>query len=54
MIILLSLILGAVLGAVRARRRKGSRLDLAQWAAVHAILFGLFGVVLTVAIARLL
>ncbi len=54
MIVLTFFILGAVYGAWRASRREGSRLDMVQWAAVHGILFGLAGVVLTIVITRLI
>ena len=53
MIILLCLVLGAALGAWRAKRREGGRLDMAQWAAVHAIALGLAGLVVTVVLARM-
>ncbi len=51
--ILAGLILGGAFGAWQARRRKGNRLDMAQWAAVYAILFGLIGLILTITIGRL-
>jgi len=47
------LILGAVVGAWQARRRQGTALDLAQWAAVYAIIFGLVGLILTIALGRI-
>ena len=53
MIVILALALGALLGAWQARRRQGSRLDMAQWAAVYAILFGLAGLILTIVIGRI-
>ncbi len=51
--ILAGLILGAAFGAWRARRRNGNRLDMAQWAAVYAILFGLAALILSIAIDRM-
>ena len=48
-----AIIVGALLGAWRARRRQGTRLDMLQWAAVHAILFGLAAVILTILIGRM-
>ncbi len=39
MIALLGLIVGAVFGVVQARRHKGNRLDMAQYAAGYGILF---------------
>ena len=45
--------IGAVVGALRARRREGNRLDMAQWAAIHAILFALLALVALIAIDRL-
>lgn len=54
MIVLAGVILGALWGAMRARARQGSRLDIAQYAAVHAILFGLIGLFVTIGLERLL
>lgn len=53
MIFFASMIFGALLGAFRARRRGGERLDIAQYAAVHAIIFALIGLFVTIAIHRL-
>lgn len=50
--ILLGVLIGAALGAWRARSLGGARLDLLQWAAVGAILGGLAGLFLVIAIAR--
>jgi hypothetical protein len=47
------LLAGAALGVWRARQRGGNRLDMAQWAAVYAILFGLAGLILTILLGRL-
>lgn len=44
---------GAVLGALTARRRRGNGFDVAQWAAVWAIIGGLAGLVLLIVLARL-
>jgi hypothetical protein len=49
---LVGFVLGALLGALRARRRGGNRLDMAQYAAVFGIAFALLGVVVTVIIGR--
>lgn len=54
MIILASLVSGALFGALRARARQGNRLDVAQYAAVHAIAFGLAGLFATIALERML
>jgi hypothetical protein len=51
-IVVLGLVLGAIVGAWRAHRRRGTGLDMAQWAAVHAILFGLVGLVATIVVGR--
>ena len=45
-------LLGAILGALAARRRGGKRADMAQWAAVLAILFGVVGLFVLVFIER--
>ncbi|MFN3936387.1 MAG: hypothetical protein ACK4KW_02315 [Gemmobacter sp.] len=49
-----ALILGAVWGGLLARRRKGSRLDIAQYAAVFGIIFALVAVIVRIAAIRLL
>ncbi len=46
------LLIGAVLGAIGALRREGKALDIAQWAAVGAIVCGLIGLFLLVFIER--
>ncbi|WP_395540420.1 hypothetical protein [Neotabrizicola sp. sgz301269] len=44
--------LGAILGALTARRRGGKAADMAQYAAAYGIAFALLGLFLTIAIAR--
>lgn len=46
------LLIGALLGALGARRRGGKRLDLLQWAAVGAIMGGIIGLFVLVFIER--
>ncbi|WP_424833404.1 hypothetical protein [Ruegeria sp.] len=46
-------ILGAILGALTARKRKGSRADIAQYAAGYGIAFTLVGLVLSLILVRL-
>ena len=46
------LLIGALLGALGARRRGGKRLDLLQWAAVGAIMGGIVGLFVLVFIER--
>jgi hypothetical protein len=53
MIVLAFMVLGAAVGAWRAHRRQGTRLDLLQWGAVYAIIFALAGLILTIALERL-
>jgi hypothetical protein len=54
MIILLGAIIGAIAGGTIARRRKGNAADIAQYAVVYAIAFGLLGFILTIAIEKAL
>ena len=54
MIVIVGFILGALWGAFLARRRKGSRLDIAQYAAAFGIAFAIAGLLLTVIVERLL
>jgi hypothetical protein len=46
------LLIGAVLGALRARLKGGTTLDLLQWAAVHALIFGLIGLFVLIGVER--
>lgn len=46
------LVLGALLGAFEARRKKGNRLDMAQWGGVGAVVGGLIGLFLLVFLVR--
>lgn len=53
MIVIAGMVLGALWGAFRAGKRGGNRLDIAQYAAVHAIIFGLAGLMVTITLARM-
>ncbi|MEM1130776.1 MAG: apolipoprotein acyltransferase [Pseudomonadota bacterium] len=53
MIILAAAILGALYGGFLAKRRKGSRADIAQYAAGFAIAFALAGLFLSVLVSRM-
>jgi len=52
MLILGGLVLGGLWGASLARKRKGSKLDIAQYAAGFAIAFAIVGLFATVLIDR--
>jgi len=53
MIVITSAFLGALYGAFVARKRGGRGRDLAQYAAVHALIFTIFGVFITVIVTRM-
>lgn len=53
MIVISGFFLGALFGALRARRGKGNGFDIAQYAAVHAILFAILGLFLTIVVEKL-
>lgn len=53
MIVLAGFLLGAAWGAMTAKRRGGTRADMAQYAAGFGIAFALVGVFLTIALARM-
>jgi hypothetical protein len=53
MLPLITAILGAVLGALHVRRRNGTGFDVAQYAAVWAIIGGLLGLIAAIVLARL-
>lgn len=54
MIVLAGAVLGGTWGALVAKRRKGSRADMAQYAAGYGIAFALLGLFVTIGIERLL
>ena len=51
---LAGLFIGAVLGAIQARRKGGNGKDQAQWAVVFAMIFGVIGVFVMVLLDRAL
>lgn len=53
MIVIACFLFGALLGALRARRRQGTGFDVAQYAAAHAILLAIIGVFVTILIEKL-
>jgi hypothetical protein len=53
MLVVLSVVGGAVWGGLLAKKRGGNRLDIAQYAAVSAIAFGLLAVFAIFLLARL-
>ncbi len=50
MIVIVSALIGLVLGGVTAKRRGGNRLDIAQYAGAYGIGFALLGVFATIAL----
>jgi hypothetical protein len=52
MIILGFALVGAIFGGLLARKRGGKKLDIAQYAGVYAIVFGIIGLFLTVYLSR--
>ncbi|SLN12940.1 hypothetical protein PSA7680_00224 [Pseudoruegeria aquimaris] len=52
MIVIAGLVLGAALGALRAKKRGGNGKDMAQWAFVHALIFATAGLFITLFIHR--
>ena len=53
MIVILGAIVGAALGALIARRRKGALADILQYAFIYCLIFSLAGLFLTLIIHRL-
>lgn len=53
MIVIGLAILGAIIGGMTARKRRGNRKDIAQYAAGYALAFAILGMFLTVIIDRL-
>lgn len=54
MIVIASMLAGAVTGAYTAKRKHGNLADILQYGGVFAILFGLLGLFLTVFIEKML
>lgn len=54
MIVIVAIILGALLGDLRARRARGNAKDRLQYAAAHALAFAILGLFLTIIIDRAL
>lgn len=52
MIVIAGMLLGALFGANLARKRRGSRLDIAHYAAAFGIGFALLGLLVTLLIDR--
>ena len=50
MIVIAATLCGAVLGALAAKRREGTGLDMAQYAAGYGIAFGIAGLFLSIVI----
>ena len=53
MIVFASLVLGVLYGVYTARKRNGTRLDMAQFGAVYGMAFTLVGLFVTFGIDRL-
>lgn len=51
---LAGLLIGAIVGAFRAKSRGGKTKDMLQWGAVFAIIFGLVGIFLLIFLQRIL
>lgn len=52
MIVILSAVIGAIVGALRAKKRKGKTADILQYAVVHAMFFALLGLFLALVLDR--
>lgn len=52
MIVILAAIAGALIGGWTAKKRKGNTADIAQYATVYAIAFGLAGFIVTIVIEK--
>lgn len=54
MIVIGGVLLGALIGALKARKHGGNTLDMLQYGAVYAILFGIVGLLATILTHRVL
>jgi len=53
MIVITGAFLGALSGFLLAKRRGGNRLDIAQYASVHALIFAIAGLFITIFAERM-
>jgi hypothetical protein len=53
-VIVVGILLGAAYGALLARRREGSNLDMLHYGGIYAILFGVLAVFLQIGLGRFL
>lgn len=53
MFVILGIVLGAIVGALLAKRRKGKGLDMLQYAAAYALAFAILGLFITIAVHRM-
>jgi len=53
MIVLACFLIGALIGAARARARQGTGFDMAQYAVAHGIALALVGLLITVVVSRM-
>jgi len=54
MVVVISSLIGAILGGYQAKRRDGNTKDIAQYAAVYALIFGVVGLFVAIFIDRTL
>ncbi|KIC39300.1 MULTISPECIES: hypothetical protein [unclassified Leisingera] len=54
MIVILGVLLGGLIGALKAKKRGGNTLDMLQYGAVYAIIFGVLGLLATILTHRVL
>lgn len=54
MIVIAGAIIGAILGALTAKKRNGTRADMWQYGTVYAIAFSLAALILTIVIEKLI
>ncbi|MEW2911602.1 hypothetical protein [Leisingera sp. JC11] len=54
MIVIIGVLLGGLIGALKARKRGGNTLDMLQYGAVYAIIFGIVGLLATILTHRVL
>lgn len=52
MIVIVAFVVGAAFGALRAKKRGGNRLDMAQYGAVYGIVLALIATFITIMITR--
>ena len=54
MFVAIAALIGALIGAMRARKAGGKTIDIIQYAAAHGVMFAIIGLFVNIALIRLM